>query len=281
MSADNEYLLKICAIGSGNVGKTALIRKFAENKFDTNYLPTLGVDITTKIIEIDNDPIKLILVDTAGQEFFGKLRPSYYRGASACTIVFSQSDRQSFEAVPNWWREFCDYIPHSVPLALIGVTSDSEVVSSEEAQCLATLLNCGYFECTLKNGPQLAKVFEYLARQVIGKPLTEKLGGSGKLHSSENADIQIVRCLLLEEFNISNDTLFTREEVLNLWVQKERLLGNQESEHFLRNRLLRPRLSSVIKSLQQVSDTHLSLTYRHPKRGRPRALLLLNVPEFN
>ena len=49
----NEYLLKICAIGSGAVGKTSLIRRFAEGKFTRNYLPTLGVDITTKKIQID------------------------------------------------------------------------------------------------------------------------------------------------------------------------------------------------------------------------------------
>ena len=87
----DEYVLKICAIGSGNVGKTSLIRRFAEGKFTMNYLPTLGVDITTKHLTVDNNLVKLILVDTAGQEFFGKLRPSYYRGASACLIIFALS----------------------------------------------------------------------------------------------------------------------------------------------------------------------------------------------
>ncbi|MHA2075853.1 MAG: Rab family GTPase, partial [Candidatus Hodarchaeales archaeon] len=84
----------ICAIGSSDLEKTTLIRRFAEGKFTTNYLPTLGVDITTKKIQVDDNNIKLILVDTAGQEFFGKLRPSYYRGASACTIFFSLHKRE-------------------------------------------------------------------------------------------------------------------------------------------------------------------------------------------
>ncbi|UCE15163.1 MAG: GTP-binding protein, partial [Candidatus Heimdallarchaeota archaeon] len=52
----NEYLFKICAIGSGNVGKTSLIRRFATGKFtEGKYLPTLGVDITTsKQLSVDN-----------------------------------------------------------------------------------------------------------------------------------------------------------------------------------------------------------------------------------
>jgi GTPase SAR1 family protein len=51
---EDEWVLKICSTGSYLVGKTSLIRRYAENKFDTNYIPTLGVDITTKRIVVDN-----------------------------------------------------------------------------------------------------------------------------------------------------------------------------------------------------------------------------------
>ena len=276
MSTDNEYLLKICAIGSGDVEKTTLIRKFAENKFDGNYLPTLGVDITTKKIEVDNKPIKLILVDTAGQEFFGKLRPSYYRGASACTIFFNQNDRRSFEAVPSWWREFKKYIPSSVPVALLCVTSDCEEVSSEEGQCLAIALNCGYFECTLKNGPQMAKIFDYLAREAIGDPLKADFPDMSPVPSKLKKDIEIIVCLLQSKFRKSQKTKFTREEVLDLWVEQERYLNSQKSKSFIRNRLLRPRMASLITFLHKNPDTHLSVIYKRSKRGKPKAILVLN-----
>jgi small GTP-binding protein len=118
----NEYLLKICAVGSSNIGKTKILRRFSEGKFTTNYLPTLGVDITTKKIQVDDNIIKLILVDTAGQEFFGKLRPSYYRGASACAIFFSLNDRSTFDSVPYWLKEFRGHIPDtSVPISLVAI----------------------------------------------------------------------------------------------------------------------------------------------------------------
>ena len=119
---NNEYLLKICAIGSGNTGKTHFIRKFAEGKFDTNYLPTLGVDITTKKVCFNGIQVKLILVDTAGQEFFGKLRPSYYRGASACLIFCNIDDRKSIESIPDWLAEFKKYIScNVVPIGIVVI----------------------------------------------------------------------------------------------------------------------------------------------------------------
>jgi Ras-related protein Rab-1A len=168
---DEVYLLKICAIGSGNVGKTSLIRRFAEEKFDTNYLPTLGVDITTKKIKIDNKPVKLILVDTAGQEFFGKLRPSYYRGASACLIMFAINDKKSFEAIPSWLNEFTKYIQPPVPIALAGNKKDlvdDRVVSEKEARKVADELNMTYTETSAKEGgSEIIEIFTSLAKQVI------------------------------------------------------------------------------------------------------------------
>ena len=171
VSNNNEYLLKICAIGSGNVGKTSLIRRFAENKFDGNYLPTLGVDITTKKIEVDKKPVKLILVDTAGQEFFGKLRPSYYRGASACLILFALNDINSFTAIPTWLEEFRKYIPTDVPIALAGNKKDLEkerIISEEEARKLANKLDLSYYETSAKEGgSEINKIFQSLAKQAI------------------------------------------------------------------------------------------------------------------
>ncbi len=227
MSASNEYLLKICAVGSGKVGKTALIRKFAENKFDTNYLPTLGVDITTKKIQVDDTQVKLILVDTAGQEFFGKLRPSYYRGASAVSIFFNRGDRLSFHAVTNWLNEFRKYVQPAVPLALVGITFGSDLVSSEEGKELAKTLNGRYFECPSTNGPYIHEVFESLSRQVIGLPDLEPIEPpikESRISSSifRNGDILDIRFehyqLRIEHIWINQDTR-SREEVERLWIR--------------------------------------------------------------
>ncbi|MHA2074497.1 MAG: GTP-binding protein, partial [Candidatus Hodarchaeales archaeon] len=67
----DEWVLKICAAGSFQVGKTSLIRRYAEGKFSESYTPTIGVDVTVKRVTIDNQQVKLLLWDTAGQEVFG------------------------------------------------------------------------------------------------------------------------------------------------------------------------------------------------------------------
>jgi len=123
----SEYLLKIVALGSNDAQKTKIIRKYAEDKFDGNYMPTLGVDITTKKISLEKTHIKLIIVDTAGQEFFGKLRPNYYRGASGAMIFCDLYNRQSIESIPIWLKEFKKHIPsQNIPISIVVVIDQKE-----------------------------------------------------------------------------------------------------------------------------------------------------------
>ena len=167
MANEEEYVMKICCIGGVDDLKTEYIRRFAELKFDTDYLPSLAVDITTKKITIDKEQVKVILVDTAGQEFFGKLRPSYYRGASAVIIFFSKGNRQSFVEVPEWKKEFEKYFSAPLPSAMIGFQAEAEEVTNEEAEKLAVQLNSTYFECNPTHGQEFIYILQFLGRIVI------------------------------------------------------------------------------------------------------------------
>lgn len=51
---------------------------------------------------IDGEEIRIMLWDTAGQEEFDAITKAYYRGAQACVLAFSTTDRMSFEAVKEW-----------------------------------------------------------------------------------------------------------------------------------------------------------------------------------
>lgn len=42
---------KICMLGDFSVGKTSLIRRFVDSEFSDQYLSTVGVKISKKIVE--------------------------------------------------------------------------------------------------------------------------------------------------------------------------------------------------------------------------------------
>ena len=48
---DNNYLAKILVIGDGGVGKTSLITRFTDQRFNSSYTATIGVDFKSKVID--------------------------------------------------------------------------------------------------------------------------------------------------------------------------------------------------------------------------------------
>nr|CAD7200009.1 unnamed protein product [Timema douglasi] len=54
------------------------------------------------VAKLDGEEVRLMLWDTAGQEEFDAITKAYYRGAQACVLAFSTTDRDSFEAAHSW-----------------------------------------------------------------------------------------------------------------------------------------------------------------------------------
>ena len=59
-------------------------------------------------LRVSGEDVRLMLWDTAGQEEFDAITKAYYRGAQACVIAFSTTDRASFEAVKKWKKKVED-----------------------------------------------------------------------------------------------------------------------------------------------------------------------------
>lgn len=76
-----KNLYKIVLIGESNSGKTSLLIRFADNKFQDNYSCTIAVDFKTKNVSVDNTIYKLQVMDTAGQERFKSISQGYYRNS--------------------------------------------------------------------------------------------------------------------------------------------------------------------------------------------------------
>ena len=47
-----DYLFKILLIGNSGVGKSSLLFRFSEDKWEKEFIPTIGVDFVSNIILI-------------------------------------------------------------------------------------------------------------------------------------------------------------------------------------------------------------------------------------
>lgn len=99
---------KIVLVGDVNVGKTSILTRFIDNTFQDIYDPSIGVDFFSKTIVFRDQQLKLQFWDSAGQEKYKSLIPSYVRGASIIFVVYDKSskpsnlEKETFLNVPNW-----------------------------------------------------------------------------------------------------------------------------------------------------------------------------------
>ena len=60
-----------------------------KQKFETNYLATVGFEFFAFIMKYDNKVIKLQIWDTCGQEVYRSLVTSFYKNSSLAIIVYA------------------------------------------------------------------------------------------------------------------------------------------------------------------------------------------------
>lgn len=67
-SHQKEHLYKILVIGDLGVGKTSIIKRYVHHNFSPNYRATIGVDFALKVLNWDQETVRLQLWDIAGTE---------------------------------------------------------------------------------------------------------------------------------------------------------------------------------------------------------------------
>ncbi|XP_058590317.1 ras-related protein Rab-23 isoform X3 [Neofelis nebulosa] len=129
-----------------------------------------------------------MLWDTAGQEEFDAITKAYYRGAQACVLVFSTTDRESFEAISSW-REKVVAEVGDIPTVLVQNKIDlldDSCIKNEEAEALAKKLKLRFYRTSVKEDLNVTEVFKYLAEKYLQKLKQQIAEDPELMHSSSN-----------------------------------------------------------------------------------------------
>ena len=89
---------KVVIIGKSAVGKSCLLVRFVEDRFDTNYLSTIGVDFQFKTFNIKAQKYRLDIWDTAGQERYSVI--IFYKSIKNLLTHIRQSQKH-FTKMPK------------------------------------------------------------------------------------------------------------------------------------------------------------------------------------
>jgi len=174
---DDDILttLKILIIGESGVGKSSLLLRFTDDRFDVEMPATIGVDFKVKQMEVDGNQIKLAIWDTAGQERFRTLTPSYYRGAQGAILVYDVCNRDSFRQLDRWISELDTFTTRPVIIKMLVGNKidqeDSRQVTRDEGQRFAKRHAMLFIEASARTREGVQIAFEELVQKIIQTPV--------------------------------------------------------------------------------------------------------------
>ncbi len=178
-----KLVFKVVVVGNGSIGKTSLIRRFVHDKFEKEYLMTIGTEVTKYNGEVDGNEITFIIWDLAGQQGFAQMRKNFYNGANAAIVVFSHepgdTGDKSLTSIPTWLEDITKF-SGKIPTILFGnkidLIDNDELASNNDLQKSDYNINkltealqfLGYFKTSALSGEGVESAFNTLMVKLYG-----------------------------------------------------------------------------------------------------------------
>ncbi len=97
--------------------------------------------------------------DTAGQESFNELHPTYYYGAHVCILVFDANRKITYKNLQNWYKEMRDNCPH-IPVMVIANKIDLDEKATGRRYKFIEDIGCEFNFVSAADGTNVVSVFQ-------------------------------------------------------------------------------------------------------------------------
>ena len=168
---------KICLFGDFGVGKTSLIRQFVECKFSDQYLSTVGVKISRKLLSVSEkdlltvQDLQLIIWDIEGSNKFKAVAKNYFQGSKGAVIVGDVTQAETLHHIQEHIQTFLAVNPKSY---IVVALNKSDMIAAEYLETIrqmyqfpdqANILDT--YITSAKTGNNVDKIFQSLATRLI------------------------------------------------------------------------------------------------------------------
>ncbi|MEH2042855.1 Rab family GTPase [Nostoc sp.] len=168
---------KICLFGDFGVGKTSLVRQFVECQFSDEYLSTVGVKISRKLVSVSEknllseQKLQLIIWDIEGSNKFKAVANNYFQGSKGAVIVADVTQAETLNHIQEHIQTFLAINPNSY---IVVALNKSDMIAAEYLEKIrqmyqftnqANILDT--YVTSAKTGNNVDKIFQALATRLI------------------------------------------------------------------------------------------------------------------
>ena len=161
---------KICLLGAFSVGKTSLVRRFVHEVFDDRYVTTLGVKIETKLVELPEGAVKMVIWDMEGAgsdkaegELVTPRMKAYLQGVNGVLLVADGTRTASVETALELHRWLEAEHPGTPSVMLLNKADLEDEWKLSEADMDAFPESLHYFTTSALSGDNVESTFMYFA----------------------------------------------------------------------------------------------------------------------
>ncbi|KAH3743226.1 GTP-binding protein [Pelomyxa schiedti] len=167
----------VLTLGDPGTGKTCLLRRFCDDVFVEDYVPTIGIDFGVKSVDLcGNTPhgvertMTVNFFDLSGQSKYFDVRNEFYPDAQAILLVFDLGSQSSFDSLILWLSEAkANGLDLRVPIVLVGNKEDIAAHPVPENQIEDWIESQGitkYFPSSAATGMNVQEAFHCLLQTI-------------------------------------------------------------------------------------------------------------------
>lgn len=153
--------LKVVLFGTTKVGKTAITKQFVKSTFIEKYEPTIEESFQKTIKNEDEQEYTLDIFDTSGKEEYQILQQEHKKESNVYILVYSISDKNSFEYVKKLLKELLELHP-TTPIVIVGNKTDlhEREVSKDDGMKLSLhSIYSSFIETSAKSNTNIDQIF--------------------------------------------------------------------------------------------------------------------------
>jgi len=162
---------KICLLGDFSVGKTSLVRRYVEGRFDDKYLSTIGVKVSRKLLDKKDFQLNLIIWDLAGGNEFSGHDKNYLRGASGALLVFDVTRPETLEILSAYVQQMNEINPNAAMVVAANKADllDGNIAQISDLEVLCQSINSQYVLTSAKTGENVEEVTLMLVEMMMSR----------------------------------------------------------------------------------------------------------------
>jgi len=164
---EGKYIIKLCLLGDGAVGKTSLVRRYVYDVFDDKYLMSFGTKVSKKSLTIEGSELNLMIWDILGQKSHEALHAAYYRGAAGALAVCDFTRPETMRNLKSWVGSFRSVVGQ-MPVIILGNKADLERrFTLVELEDFGKSVDCPVLETSAKTGQNVERAFSEIGPRLL------------------------------------------------------------------------------------------------------------------